>query len=700
VARALRLACGALLALASPALADDPAPAGQGDYEFTVTGRRPVTASSTLTVPAADFELRPLESGGQLVEAVPGALTAQHTGGGKAEQYFLRGFDADHGTDLLVYFDGVPINLRSHAHGQGYLDLHFVTPEVVERIDAYKGPYFARFGDFATAAAVEYVPWASLPRSSGTVEAGYWDTWRGVALLSPRFGPFGGDDPDADALVAFEAYRTDGPYEHDEDLARYSLFARGSLRASPALVLSGHALGYSGSWHASGLIPDEVVDDGLLSRFGSLDPSEGGRSRRAQAKAQLDWTPREHAHLVANAYVAYYDLDLYSNFTYELADPTDGDGIVQRDDRVYAGGRIEYAQLLPIGPTGLARGGLEWRVDDARVKLGTQTRRRPTGTTSDADVFELSLAPYLEAELLPLPWLRFVGGLRFEALLHDVRDRLPGGGSSDGGSHRFLPKANLVLTPFAPGGPFESERSELRALELFANFGRGFHSNDARATLDDPGENLLTVATGAELGARTRLFDRVSLAVDGFWLALEDELVYVGDEGTTESAGRTRRLGVELVGHVDLAEWLYARGDVAYVAPRLVSGDEPLPQAARFIAKSALGVRFGGFAAELSTRTLGPRRASEDAGDPHLRGYTVLDFGMRWRGEWLELGVDFENLADARWESSEFFYASCPPSDVGTDPRCPAAGGGDGVPDRHFTAGNPFNARGWVRVRF
>jgi outer membrane cobalamin receptor len=279
---AVVLACAAS-SLGFPAAAD---PADSGDdesvYEFTVTERKPVTASSTLTVPAEDFELRPLESGGQMLEAVPGGITAQHTGGGKAEQYFFRGFDADHGTDVAVYFDGVPINLRSHAHGQGFLDLHFVTKETIQRLDAHKGPYSARFGDFATAAAIEYVPLDSVPESQLLFQGGEYDTERWVGVVSPRSAVFGGDDPRVDALLSFEAYHTDGPYRDDENLWRFSSLARAGVDLTPELRLSGHLLGYYGDWNASGLIPERLVDDGSLSRFGSLDPTEGGSSTRVQ----------------------------------------------------------------------------------------------------------------------------------------------------------------------------------------------------------------------------------------------------------------------------------------------------------------------------------------------------------------------------------------------------------------------------------
>ncbi len=690
----------ALLLGALPARAHDPAPeeADPGAYEFTVTERKPVTASSTLTVPAEDFELRPLESGGQMIEAVPNALTAQHTGGGKAEQYFIRGFDADHGTDLAVYFDGVPINLRSHAHGQGYLDLHFVTRETIERLDAYKGPYFARFGDFATAAAIEYVPFDSLEESHVRFEGGYFDTYRGVGVVSPRFGPFGGDDPKAEALVSFEAYHTNGPFLDDEDLGRYSLFARGGVDLRPDLRLSGHLLGYTADWDASGLIPERLVDARRISRFGSLDPTEGGDTFRAQGKLQLDWRPSERTHVMANAYVAGYGLDLFSNFTYALNDPALGDGIVQRDDRIYAGGRIEYEQVVSPGFPARLRAGAEWRYDDARVRLGTQTRRRFTGPTSDDDVEQLSIGPYFEAEVLPLPWARFVGGLRFEYFDLESRSRLPGGPGASGDDSIWLPKANLVLSPFSSVGPLPSETHWLRDLELFANFGVGFHSNDARTAVSSLG--ILSRAPGAELGFRTRFFDRVEVAVDGFWLELEDELVFVGDEGTTESSGRTRRLGIEFVTRADITSWLYLHGDVAYTSARFTSGDDPVPQAPRFVAKGAIGVRDGGFAAELSVRHLGERYASEDFRSPRLSDYTVLDLGMRYRFEHFEVGLALENITDTDWRSSEFFYESCAPVEVGRVAACPRSGGGAGIGDSHFTPGNGRNVRAWVRIAF
>ncbi len=702
-----------------PAEAESQAPSPQRDapptsqtYEFTVTERRPVTASSTLTIPAEDFELRPLESGGQLLEAVPGLVTAQHTGGGKAEQYFIRGFDADHGTDLAVYFDGVPINLRSHAHGQGFLDLHFVSKETIERLDAFKGPYFARFGDFATAAAVEYVPFERLSESFAKFEVGEFDTYRAVGALAPRWGPFG-EDGSAEGFLSFEAYHTDGPFSNPEELWRYSILAKGGVDLGPGLRLSGHALGYWADWNASGLIPERLVQSGELSRFGSLDPTEGGRSARAQGKLQIDWSPSPNGHLMANAYLAYYDLDLFSNFTYALVngDPDVGDGIVQRDqDRIYTGGRLEYLHFSEFILPARLRAGLETRYDDVDVLLGTQTQRRFSGCVRELvedplpcnhdRVKSLSLEPYFEASLRPFEWLQFDLGLRFAWFRFAGRDLRSDAARSVTNETLWLPKANLVLAPFAESAPWPSRVGLLRELELFVNFGIGYHSNDARAVFADPSAVTLPRATGAEVGLRTRLFGRIEVAVDGWFLNLEDELVFVGDEGTTESAGESNRLGVEFVTRMDLLEWLYLQGDVAYTSARLVETGGAVPQAPRFLARGAVGVRWEGFAAELGVRHLGDRVASEDFSEPKLSGYTVLDLGLRYRWRFFEVGLSVENLTDTRWRSSEFFYESCAPGELGVDPACPVGGGGAGIGDFHFTPGNPRNVRGWIALRY
>ena len=652
-----------------------------------VIARQPETATSVQTVPAENFELRPLESGGQMLEAIPNLLTGQHTGGGKAEQYFLRGFDADHGTDLAVYFDGVPVNLPSHAHGQGFLDLHFIIPETIARLDGYKGPYFTQFGDFATAGTVEYIPQDEVPESLARVEYGQFDTFRTVAVVSPSVGEFDAEGP-ARGFVAFEAYHTNGPFENEEDLWRYSALAKGEIDLGPQLTLSGHLLGYYADWNASGLIPQSLVESGALNRFGSLDPTEGGYTTRAQGKLQLDWFPTPRGHLMANAYVSYYDFELFSNFTYFLYDPVNGDGIVQRDQgRIYTGGRIEYLHN-PETPFPLQlRAGMETRYDDARVLLGTQTRRQITGVTSDDAIRQLSLEPYVDFEIAPFPWLRFQSGLRLAWYRFDGRNELTGHPQRVENAVRWLPKANLSLSPFSAVGPFPVEIEGIRNLQFLVNFGIGYHSNDARAVFSGQAGNALPRATGVEIGLRTGFGDRIEIALDGWSLNLEDELIFLGDEGTTASVGKTKRLGVEFAMTTWPLEWWYLAGDAAYTSVRLEDGT-PLPQAPRFIAKAATGVRYKQFAAEFNLRHLGDRYASEDFNNPKLSSYTVLDLGFRYRWRFLEVGIAVENLSNTQWNSTEFFYESRPtPTGPATD-------------DFHFTPGNPRNVRGWISGYF
>ncbi len=663
--------------------------------EIRVTSRPVLTATAPFPIGAEEFELRPLESGGQLLETVPGVLTAQHTGGGKAEQYFLRGFDADHGTDISVSFDGVPINLRGHAHGQGYLDLHFVPIDAIERLEVAKGPYSVRAGDFATAASIDYVTFHEVDRSSLSFEGGSWNTWRVAGVGSPELPFFGNSTGERNGLVAFEAYHTDGPLRDDEDLWRFSGLVRGDLDLSEDLRLSGHLLAYFGDWNASGLVPERQVESGALSRWGSLDSSEGGDSSRLQGKLQIEWEATDHARLVLSGYAVRYSLDLFSNFTYALGDPARGDGIVQRDDRFYAGGHLAYEHVFDLGFPGTVRGGLDWRWDDSRVRLGTQTLRSETGTLGDDDVRELSLAPYLELTTRPLPWIRVEGGLRYERFDFDVKSRI-GGGDGEGDDAVWLPKANVVLSPFSSDGPLPSTTPELHDLELFLNSGIGFHSNDPRSGVGD--ERILSRAKGAEIGIRTRVGGRADLAATVFWLSLEDELVFVGDAGTTDSSGPSRRLGVEIATRIDVTDWLTFRGDVAYTSARNAGG--PIVQAPRFVGKASLVVERGGFRAELGARSLGERYATEASRSIRLSDYTVLDLGLRYRaGDW-EVGLSVENLMDRDWRSSEFLYPSCAPLEVGTSLACPTSGGGPGIEDRHFTPGNRRNLLVWIRFVF
>ena len=411
----------------------------------------------------------------------------------------------------------------------------------------------------------------------------------------------------------------------------------------------------------------------------------GRRDVRLQGKVQLEWEAADHARLVLNAYVVRYDLELHSNFTYALEDPSSGDGIVQRDDRLYGGGHLAYEHVVDPGFPATLRGGVDWRLDDARVRLGRQTRRRSIGALSDDDVRVYSVAPYLEIIASPLPWVRLEGGLRHERIAFDVDSRIHGTRGS-GDDALWLPKANVVLSPFAGSSPWPASHPALRELELFLHAGVGFHSNDPRSGLLD--ERILSSARGAEVGVRTRLAGRAEVAASVFWLSLEDELVFVGDAGTTESAGSSRRLGVELAASLELAEWLGVRADVSYTSARTSAGPrrpgastrrEGLPRRrSRALARGALGAIAG--------RAIRPPMHRAASACPTTRSST---FGVRYRRDPWEVGVRIENLTDREWRSSEFFYSSCAPGEIGSAGRMPDRGGrpGDRRPTLH--AGKP-----------
>jgi hypothetical protein len=662
-------------------------------FEVTVRERRPVTASSVYVAEQEDLALRRLDTPEQVIESVPPILGAQHAGGGKANQYFVRGFDGDHGTDVAFFVDGLPTNLRSHAHGQGFNDLHFVIPEAIERVEAHMGPYHPEFGDFATAGAVELRLLDRVAEPFAEASVGFWDSYRVVGLFSPQGGVFAGDDPRSTLLGAIELATTDGPFESDEDYDAYKALLRFGRRVGERTRLEGWLSLYAGKWSSSGQIPERAVEQPGFGRFDSIDPSEGGDTDRESALIRLVHEPSPGQRLEATLWGAHYALDLYSNFTFFLNDPVNGDGIVQSDDRVYFGGLLVYRHALKaLGRPTLLSVGLDTRTDLADVQLARQRARSRLGPVADDEVRETSLAGFVSAEVVPLPWVRFLGGLRIEGFRYGVqnqRETMTGARPSGHATEDvYLPKANLVLAPFSELGPRPVRTEAVRSLEIFLNYGIGFHSNDARDVVANPQDETLPSADGYEVGLRTRVLDSFDVAVSYWWLDLERELVFVGDEGTTEVSPPSRRRGLELAARLELLTWLYADAALSWSSAAFENGDA-VPQAPRLIGKAALRADHpSGLAAELSFRAFGRRYAVEDRSE-RLSGYGVLDLGVRYRrGSW-ELSLTFENLTNAEWRQSEFYYTSRLPSE-------PAAG----VDDFHFTPGNPRNVQLGVRRYF
>lgn len=668
-----------------------------------IEAEAPYVPVASRSVRDRDFLLRPRPRPADILRVVPGLFVTQHAGGGKANQYFLRGFDADHGTDIALSVDGVPVNMVSHGHGQGYADLNWVIPEIVQTIDVFKGPYAADQGDFATAGAVDMVTHEQIDRSSIAVSGGRFDTYRLLGIAAPVAAN------DWTSLFAAEAYFTNGPFLSGEKYHRYNAFARVVRAAGSRSTVAFTATSYSGGWNASGQIPEREVDAGNLDRFGSLDPTDGGNSARHSAYVTYRAYPDDASEFTLLAYAVRYRFALYSNFTFWLVDPVLGDQIEQTDDRTMTGLAAKYRVRHDVGPVRLhTTVGTAVRADAVDNALYHTAGRERLDTRVDAHVDERSIGLYGQADVAWTRWLRTVVGARVDHFGFQVddhlEDRTTTGTVGSGVRDRVIvsPKATVVITP-------------TRGTDVYANFGMGFHSNDARAVVRRPGRGTpLARATGYELGARSRLLDRFDLAGSAWLLDLDSETVWVGDEGGTEARGPTRRYGVDVEARAEIAPWLVADVDVTYARGRfrdLPAGEDQIPLAPRFTMTAGLSALHPrGFFGRVGARGLSARPLTED-GFLQADGFTLVDVTAGYRTDRYEISVAVDNVLDAEWREAQFATTSRVAGDPPTD-RPPPAGacpdgsrvstdddgnfaGCEGV---HFTPGAPINVMATLRL--
>jgi hypothetical protein len=696
-------------------------PAGaQPTYDVTVKARRPVTSGSQWVRDAERFDQRRLDRPDRVLEVIPSLLTAQHAGGGKSNQYLVRGFDADHGTDFAFFVDGVPMNMRSHAHGQGFAEMHWLIPEAIQQIDVSMGPYAVEYGDFATAGAANLQLWDRVPESYWKVSGGEFTSIRTVGVYSPTEGPFGGDDPRARLFAAVEFNVSDGPFENEENLLQYKGLVRFGCDLTPKTQIEGWFAAYDGRWNASGQIPQRFTNLPGNSRWDSADPTDGGHSDRQVGLVRLTHDFDENRRLEVASWASHYRLRMYSNFTLFLDPPQPcadlpedeidscilfyGNGIVQDDDRWYFGNTAIYRQRVDWRLPVVFTAGLDHRTDLVTPSLGQQRRRTEFALTAYDDIEETSIAGYLQADVLLAPWARLVFGARAEGFFVDVDSRResqtgprPSGREQDAVA---LPKANLILSPFGEDGPLPVAFQPLRDAKLFLNWGQGYHSNDARDVVANPDETTLPIAMGWEVGLRVPVEGWLDVSFAYWWLDLQNEFVFVGDAGETEEKGRSRRQGVEVSARVTPLPWLEGEVSVAYSTANFndrveveegVYGDN-VPQAPRLVAKASLLARHAsGISAELDFTALGRRYATE-ADSPKLHGYGVFDFSVRYRRGPFEAALGLDNIFDANWRSSEFYYESRLQQEL--------ENGEAGQNDFHSTPGYPRNVWGGVTWYF
>lgn len=668
----------ALLFLASSVLAHDPDAEIVEVPEVSVVGARPVAASSQQFIPDKEYLLQPQGRPAQVLRLIPGMITMEHSGGaGKADQYFLRGFDADHGTDVAFFADGMPINLRSHAHGQGYTDLNFIIPETIEGLDVSKGAYLPEFGDFATAGAVNFRTREVVKEGVMQLSGGQFDTQRHLLMFSPTRDK-------VRSLVAAEGYYTNGPFQNDNRYFRANLLGKMTMNPTGRSELGVTGTFHKAQWNASGEIPLRSVTDGTLDRFGSLDPSEGGNTTRSTARLNYHYDTPSGGRFFADAYGQYYRFDLYTNFTFLLNDPVNGDGIQQSDRRVIYGGDVGYRQTGTfMDAESAVTVGVQTRVDDIHARLGTQTKRNPLGTTTDSDVMEASYSPFVKAEIQPAPWMRLVGGVRGELFTFDVRNRCPTCAEQAAGrttSGLALPKANMILGPWL-------------ATELFANYGEGYHSNDARSAVA-PGSVPLARARTYEVGARSRPWgpEGVELIASVWAIDLQSELVFAGDDGTTGIRGATTRRGLEVAARGRVWGPLSFNGSLTWSRARFEDGAS-VPNAPELTAYGALLLCWPeGLTSQIQATYVGVRSLDENLKAP---AWVDIDLSERYRlpitlphGR-MEAFLFVQNLLNTKWEQATFGF----PSRLAGEPA-------GGVRDIHFVPGSPRFFMGGVAWYF
>ena len=563
-----------------------------------------VVSASQGTVLAEQIENRPILRPGEVLEAIPGLVVTQHSGDGKANQYFLRGFNLDHGTDFATRVDGMPVNMPTHAHGQGYTDLNFLIPELVDHVEYRKGTYYAEEGNFSAAgsADVHYRKRLDAPFLELSVGQDHFD--RIVAGASPIVA-------DGTLLMAAEYFHNDGPWDLPEGYQKLG----GLLKFSHGDAEHGYgveAQGYDGHWRSTDQIPLRAVTAGLIDRFGAIDPTDRGRTHRYSVSG--DWrAPLAGGQLKANAYAIDYQLDLISNFTY-YTDPLHGDQFQQSDSRHGFGTAITFTHPLSVaGHPGDFSSAIQVRQDDIRpVGLYRTENAVRYATVREDQVRQTSVGMYVSESVRWTPWLRSDVGARLDQFKFKVDSTLAAN-SGTASASIASPKLTFAFGPW--------DRTE-----YFLNFGRGFHSNDARGTTIhvDPNDGVTPVApvsplvraVGEEVGLRSAIIPNVQLAASWWTLQLDSELLFSGDGGTTEPSRASRRTGVELGAYYTPVDWLVADADLSWTRARFTDSSpigDRIPNALQSVVSMGVTVnRDHGWYGSLRVRYFGPAPLIED----------------------------------------------------------------------------------------
>ena len=634
------------------------------------------SVKSINSITDVDVAMNPVSSSQEVLRKVPGLIIGQHAGGGKAEQIFLRGFDIDHGTDVAISVDGMPVNMVSHAHGQGYADMHFVIPETIEDIDFGKGPYYADKGNFNTAGYVGFKTKERLEESLVSLEYGQFNTIRALGMFNLMK-----NRPNQDAYVASEFQLTDGPFESSQHFNRINVMAKYNAAIDKRQFLSLQASYFSSKWDASGQIPVRAVQSGQIGRFGAIDNTEGGNTHRINAAMNHTAFVGDHTTVRSNAFYSRYGFELFSNFTFFLNDSVNGDQIRQFEQRNLAGFEsvVDHHFHLKSATIGL-KGGLGMRHDDVNDVQLSHTANRDSlieryayGDVDESNIYAFIGADFEFGDFLINPAVRLD---HFRFGYHNKLDSVYNNRSQQ--AIKPSPKLNIIYSPN-------------KRWQLYLKTGMGFHSNDTRVVIAQNGNRTLPTAYGADLGAILKPFDNLYLNVAGWYLFLEQEFVYVGDEAIVEPSGRTQRIGADVSVRYQPLKWLFIHADFNYAFATALDApahENSIPLAAALTSTGGVSVNHPiGIAGGINYRWIGDRPANEDYSIT-AKGYFVCDANLSYTWRKWTAGIVIQNLFNTKWNETQFATESRLRDETTS------------VEEIHFTPGTPFFIRGKMSVRF
>ena len=650
-----KLSPSVLAVLAASSMAQSqPADAQPGALApVTVTGSRNsqlgiADSANSGVVTQKQLEARPVYRPGEVLEATPGLVVSQHSGEGKANQFYLRGFNLDHGTDLRTIVDGMLVNQRSHAHGQGWTDLNFLIPELTSRLEYRKGPYYAAEGDFASAGAVSVVYANKLEQGIASIGFGQKGYRRLLLADSPKLG-------DGKLLYALESYHNDGPFVRPDDYRK----ANGVLRYSQGSEANGFnitAMGYSAKWNSTDQIPKRAVDSAQLDRFAAIDSTDGAQSSRYSLSGA--WRGSNDAGSTrVNAYLVRQQLDIYSNFTYFLDDPVNGDQFNQPDKRFTTGIKASHTWQAQIaGKSSETTAGVQLENDNVYNGLHSTVARQRLSTTRQDHIVESSVGVYAENTTRWTDWFRTVAGMRVDS----YRFKVVSDNTANSGIARASiasPKLGLIFGPWA-------------RTEYYFNVGSGFHSNDARGTTitvdpksGDPVDKAppLVRSKGIEAGVRTEIIKGLQSAFSVYRLDFASELIFQGDAGTTNAGRPSRRVGFEFSNYYKPLEWLTVDADLAFAQARFKDFDpvgNRIPGAIEGVASVALAVDKGPYFGAVQLRYFGPRPLIED-NSVRSKSTTTLSCRVGYRiNKMTSVQLEGFNLTNRKDSAIDYYYAS------------------------------------------